>query len=260
MSRTGAAGAYLYNDSAVVTDVPVTLSCWFKAPNVTGNFALMTLGGRTSFERVMIQASGGISGDPIRAQVSTSTNTIRRAVSASGFSANTWHHAAGVFESVTTRSAFIDGGNKGTYVLSTIAGSFDATDVLWERGNGTAQTYAAGALIAECAVWNVALSDDEIAILGAGYSPMFVRPQALKNYFPCFGRRGATEGEEDWIGNNGLLDVSNPVVSDDRPRIIYPTRAGRIVAPAIVNAPSLSDLRAASITETTVQGTYDYAF
>jgi hypothetical protein len=236
VARVGAVGVYLYNNSPVVTELPVTMACWFKAPNITTSFALMTLGGRTSQVRLVLQAVGTAAGDPVRCQSVDAAGTKRSAVTSTGFSTGTWHHAAGVFTSTTSRAAYIDGGSKGTSALSSTVSSFDALEVMRELANGTAQLQATDVEFAEAAVWDAALSDEEIATLALGYSPLFVRPQSLKNYYPLFGRQGATEGEEDWSGNNALLDAGGAPLAA-HPRIIYPGRGQRVFAyPAAVAA------------------------
>jgi len=237
MARVGADNTYLYNTSPVVTGLPVTMACWFKVPNLTTNFALMTLGGRTSNVRLTLQAAGAAPGDVVRVQSVDTTNTKRQAVSSTGFSVGVWHHATAVFASTTSRAAYIDGGNKGTNAASSSVSSFDALDVMVERQTGTPQGTAVDVEVAEVAVWNVALSDEEVAILALGYSPLFVQPLALKNYFPMFGRRGSAEGEEDWCGNNNLTDQLTPGLAD-HPRIIYPGRGQRVFAPIAVVPPS----------------------
>ena len=70
-------------------------------------------------------------------------------------------------------------------------------------------------IIAEAAVWNVDLTDAEVAILAAGYSPLFVRPQFLVAYWSLF---GDSSPEPDIIGgydmtlNNGPTQATHPII------------------------------------------------
>jgi hypothetical protein len=51
--------------------------------------------------------------------------------------------------------------------------------------------------IAEAAMWDVALGDDEVLMLGVGFSPLCIRPQSLVAYWPLVGRHSP---EIDMIG------------------------------------------------------------
>lgn len=42
-------------------------------------------------------------------------------------------------------------------------------------------------LMAEFALWNVALTDEEFLSLGRGVCPLFIRPASLRGYWPLFG-------------------------------------------------------------------------
>lgn len=115
--------------------------------------------------------------------------------------------------------------------------------------------------IAEVGLWNIDIASvSNLDDLASGYSPIMVAPRNLVAYWPLHGRAGAGGDEEDWVGGELLTQVSSPALAD-HPRIIYPRRRSMIFVPAVVGgAPTLSDLKAASITATTVQGTYDYVF
>ena len=75
--------------------------------------------------------------------------------------------------------------------------------------------------VAECAIWNVALTAAERAILAAGYSPLFVSPANLLLYAPLIGRYNP---EIDLIGALSGTLVNTPV-NAAHPRIIYPSPA-----------------------------------
>jgi hypothetical protein len=72
--------------------------------------------------------------------------------------------------------------------------------------------------IAHPAIWNVALTDAEVAMLGAGISPLRVRPQSLVMYLPYLGRNGP---EIDII-NGRTLAVTGAAASSNEPPVRFP--------------------------------------
>jgi len=70
--------------------------------------------------------------------------------------------------------------------------------------------------LAEAGLWDAALTDAEVAILGVGYSPLFVRPQSLVAYWPL------VRDAKDRVGGYDLTAGGGPVVAA-HPRIIYPS-------------------------------------
>jgi hypothetical protein len=183
---------------------------------------------------VQLNAVGNAAGDPIRASSVTSSGTLANADTSIGYTTGQWHHVAGVFASTTSRVAYIDGGNSQSNSTSTASSSWD-TLLLGGRYSSSAIAVYFSGDIAEAAVWNVALTADEIAQLAAGYSPLFVRPQSLVHYIPLFGRAGASGGEEDWAAGGVLTDAADPGLAD-HPRIIYPSRGQRIWVPSAAAA------------------------
>jgi len=101
-------------------------------------------------------------------------------------SQDTWHHLCGVFAASDDRTAYLDGGNKGTDATDLSPDYVDLTAIGAFKDN-TPGEYCSGR-IAEAAIWNVALTDAEVAILADGFSPLLVRPASLVAYWPLIGR------------------------------------------------------------------------
>jgi hypothetical protein len=72
--------------------------------------------------------------------------------------------------------------------------------------------------VAEVGIWQATLTDAEVAILGKGYSPLFVQPDKLLFYIPLI-----RDNDQDLIGGLSLSEVGSPTITD-HPRIIYPGR------------------------------------
>ena len=67
--------------------------------------------------------------------------------------------------------------------------------------------------IAEFAVWNVTLGDDEIASLAAGAKPIRVRPGSLQVYVPL---PGEASPEVNFIGTAATLTNAPTAVAHPR--------------------------------------------
>lgn len=69
---------------------------------------------------------------------------------------------------------------------------------------------------AEAAMWNVRLTAAEAAMLGQGYSPLFVRPQNLVFYLPMI-----RDNDNDLVGGLSLTAFNTPSIAV-HPSVIYP--------------------------------------
>jgi hypothetical protein len=125
----------------------------------------------------------------------------RQALSTTTESQNVWVHVAATFTGTSpmTLTTFLNGGGKASatqnYNPTLTALSIGALRVI----NGTFEV--SNALIAECGVWSVVLTDDEIVSLAKGFSPRKVRPQSLRAYFPM--RRDLNELRSGLAVTNG---------------------------------------------------------
>lgn len=135
--------------------------------------------------------------------------------------ANTW---AQVGFSIPPTAGYASGYVNGLWDFDT--NTLTTGGVAETSGANTYIGYNAGAgangidgLIAEAAVWNVDLTAGEMAILGKGFSPLFVRPNSLVAYWPLIGR---TSPEIDVVGGfNGTLTGTGTA---PHPRVIMPSR------------------------------------
>lgn len=188
-----------------VSAYPVSVSIWFRPDavaemglisltdaDVAGHYLLLKLDTSIN-DRVAMEASDG-SGSVL-------TNTT------SDFSASSWQHAAAVFTSATDRAVYYQGGNKGTSATSRSPSGESHTTTGYLRTNSTSTIFFNGHL-AHSAVWNVALSDGEIAALANGWSPLSVQPQSLWAYWPLDGwiHPGETR---DYSGNGRNLTITS---------------------------------------------------
>ncbi len=193
-----------------ISDYPFTMAAWFNSDTAVKQTVIgFGDADAVAYHRLYLRDPSDLN---VWAYSRNPTHGGRFAVTSTQWSTATWHHACAVFTATNNRAVFLDGGGKGTNAVQC---DFDAVD---QTGIGANVDSSVGdkmsGSIAEVAVWNVALTDAEVAILAAGYSPLFVRPQNLVAYWPLI--RGLT----DPVGGYDMT-ASGTVVSV-HPRIIRP--------------------------------------
>lgn len=195
--------------STAVADVPMTFACWFKPSALTGTGVLIGIFATNDDGHYLI-FRGATGGDPLGAasndagvasgEASTGTSSI---------SAGTWYHGAAVYTSATSRAVFLNG-VKFTNSTSVTPSGFGKTSIGVFAGASDIAFFAGD--LAEVAIWNVALSDDEMTALAAGFPAIAVRPSAAVFFVPLW------REIFDYIGrvtltNNGTTEAN------DHPRI-----------------------------------------
>ena len=221
--------------TAPVTAAPLTMACWFNVTNITAAHYLMAISddGTPNGGRFDLACGGDDPDDPIQAWAASSIATDA-AQSTIAYSINTWQHAAGVWASASSRSAYLNAGSKGTNSTSVTPLSVDRLRI-GSTADSTQAAFVNGS-IAEAAVWNVALTDAEIAILALGYSPLLVRPLGLVFYAPLI--RDVSAGAwPEHIGGVALTEVNTPTVGVHT-RMFYPSAPmiGPIASAAAITA------------------------
>lgn len=204
---------YLQVESAPVSGTPMSFGCWFNSDDITNWQGLMWIGDKDQSQNYyLLQAAGNTGGDPVALWRRVTTTDLLNTTT--GYSADTWHHAFAVCTADDDADVYIDGGSVGSSSVSRVPSGWDRTAIGGER-DATPSLYMSG-MIAETAIWSVALTVDEIAILAAGYSPLFVRPQSLVFYTPI------VRDLFDKVGGLTLSLGGSPSVAD-HPPIIYPS-------------------------------------
>ena len=205
-------GDVAVNGSAVVSGTPLTMACWFKTTDNVNGMALVSVATDGSDDnRFTMIASGFVAGDPIRAIAKTTS--VAAIDSSAGYSTGVWQHAAAVFASPTSRSAYVNGGNKGTSTTSRAPSGMNQT-ALARSSTVTPMRYDGD--LGEVAIWNVALTDAEIAALGRGVNPRLIRPGALAFYAPLW---GTSNPERDYTRGQRHLTLTGTTLSDEHPPV-----------------------------------------
>ena len=214
---------WLSDDVAAANAYPISMGCWFNVDNITDQHTLMFLGDKDVGNKFMRLDADGNGSDRVR--ILDFATEIGFVDSTTVFSADTWHHALGVFTSNSSRTVYLDGGSSATETtaVTDATADFDRTSIGLSR-DSTPLVPCNGS-IAECGIWTAALTAADALMLAAGYSPLFVKPQNLASYDPLI--RGIT----DRMGKISLTASGTTVIQ--HPRIIYPTTR-TIHVPAVV--------------------------
>jgi hypothetical protein len=207
---TSASSQYFTTTTTPVTAAPLTLACWFYKTNITdaGN-ALVSIGDSdiASDNFLLVYASAL---NAVRAGAQFAGGAVANATTTAGATNNTWHHACAVFDSSTSRTAYIDGGNSSTNTTPVTPSGVSRITVgaFWF---GSFQQYFNGR-IAEVGIWNAALTADEIASLADGMTCDKVRPQSLVFYAPLVRDLIDAKGGLTITNNNGATVANHPRV------------------------------------------------
>lgn len=200
---------YLGTGSSPISGNPFTLGGWFNGDTLTGNDTIISLGDANN-EITLYMA-----GDTVNLFLKGGTPLLNIATTAMA-STGTWSHAAGVGVSATDHRVFFDGGNKGSSGTSVSPVPVNA-----RIGRSPSSSNFFDGLLAEMAVWNVALSDAEIALWAKGFSPLFIQPHNLVAYWPLI-----RDDDNDWIGGFDLTAFNTPTVSPHPPLVVHPAYGG----------------------------------
>lgn len=195
--------------SAVVTAYPFSFACWAYYTTTTAaqnpTWIVVRDSGFTNYFSLYLQQSSKKVGCWVQAGASgngaltTTTATV-----------STWFHAAAVFTSATSRAAFLNGGGKGTNATSLSPTGMTVTDL---RSTGNTENVAE----AYAAIWNVALSDSDVANLASAVGPRKVKPQNLIRYCPI---HGSASPEPDLVSSTAWTLTGTAFVAP--PRIYSP--------------------------------------
>lgn len=207
-----------------VTAVPLTMACWFNVDTVTADYTLFGISNSgTNTDGFFLTAFGTLASDPIGASAASSASFSTATTSFPGFSANTWTHACGTFASTTSRFAFING--VAGVEATTSKSPSGINDLSIGRLTRSSPVFYANGRVAECAIWDVVLTQDEISALAKGVEARYVRPASLVFYAPL------VRGLGDIVSGQTLTNNNTATVSEHPP--IIPRRHAQIFVPKV---------------------------
>lgn len=214
--------------SGLAVNFPFTIAVWFKAPDADNALHLAELKSTSGYDFHLVAAQGPID-DKIYAMSYGGSWT--QAITTGTYSASTWHNAVGVFNNGADRRAFLDGGYKGTEGSSQ---SFLVNNEFYVGSHrpSSGPSFMTGK-IAHVAIWSIALSDAEVALIGAGYNPLVVQAASLVGYWPLVSDAVAAAGGVNLtLVNTPTFDgADNPVISTIYDRVITVSGKSQIIVP-----------------------------
>ena len=165
----------------------------------------------------LFDLAGGGSGRSVVYNIFFQDDAIVRVEGANNSaSASGWQHVLFTVDFGGVLNLWVDGSkDANSGVDATSISSFPSTSASLQVGKRSDSTSYMDGQIAECALWNRVLTDDEIIALSKGYSPRFFSNGLLWN--PSLVR-----GSADQISGLAGTPTNSPTVSD-HPPIIYPS-------------------------------------
>lgn len=127
-----------------------------------------------------------------------------------GVRPNQWNHGVSIFASGSARQTYLNGGGSAVETTTINPTSITDLEVGIHGALGGGQYYFNGNL-AEVAVWQAALTTDEVTALYRGYSPQLVRPASLLGYWPFMGDYNPEPDLKGWVN---LVTANNPTKVD----------------------------------------------
>ena len=208
---------------------PVSISVLYNPDNVAGAqrtlVCLTDISANTEhIELHKIGGDGGANSNKIYTTV-TAGGVTKEAFSAliDPDEADVWHQAGLVAANSTSLYAYFDGAKGAIDVTDLLPSGLDTVAIGALRIAATTMYYWSG-MIAEVGIWDVALTDIEMAMLAAGYSPLFIRPASLVQYWPLRAAWGTPDsGDYMDLMSGTMFDVNTDGLDDEHPRIIYPS-------------------------------------
>jgi len=198
----------LYNLSAPVTGQPLTLAAWINPDDIVSadSKVILSLADTVSENNRYIIY---LSSDDLRFYAQNAAGSDQ-ANYLNVLTADTWQHVAATDNG--TNIQIYHNGSAGTQDTSRAPDSIDAVSIGGQKAASESRWHSGG--IAEAAIWNVALTTDEIAVLAEGVSPLLVRPESLVAYWPLLGN------DRDWFGRYNMLSINGPSWTVGPPSVI----------------------------------------
>lgn len=200
---------YLVHNAGPNVTRPMTYAAMFNPAALDVNYTVLSTGQAASNDHFVRLSLAGTTNRV--AAGSADTSAVVAATSTTAYSAGAWQHGTAVFNSATDRRAFLEGGSKGTNATSRNPAAPDRTTI-GVTHRLTLLNFLNGS-VAFAAMWDVALTDDEVAILGKRFDPRLVRPDQLRHYWPLI-----RDADIDIVGGKNMTPTASPGVSTN-PRI-----------------------------------------
>jgi hypothetical protein len=176
---------FLQVDSTPITAQPLSISCWVRPDSAApGNDQVAVfIGDKDAADNYWFLGMKAATGEAI---YNARSGGAAQAESSTTMGANVWSHLCSVEAANNDRAVFLNGAGKGTDATVVVPAGADRVSV-GQAGDSTPSLLWDGE-VAHVAIWDVALSDGEVASLAAGVSPLQISSDNLVGYWPINGR------------------------------------------------------------------------
>ena len=199
---------YLRSDNAIISP-PFSVTAFASSNDLAVTqtiWAIGTLGGWENYYELVIDTN-----DTLR--VTRNDGSSVHTYTSTNFTLNTWGHAALVVAAVDDIAIFLDGGGKGTSVVSVTPIGMDVTGIGALIRLGGASGDEMSGCIAHPAIWDCALTDAEVLSLALGKFPWQVRPESLVAYWPL------GDDIRDHVGQYHMTAYNSPIWTPHPPQM-----------------------------------------
>lgn len=213
----------LYAGLAIVTSYPFTIGCWFKIASAADgiNHALFGLfGGTTSHQGAYMEVDDrSVNYFRLSMDVTDNSNWVQTR-SPNLFDEGLWNSGIVIFTDATTRKVKL---NNGSFQSDNTSRSPSVYETVIGAYRGPTGGIADNNLhtIAHCAIWDVALSDDDAFLFLNGRNPVTINQEHLKGYWPLTSNQSP---EPDSSTGNHPMTVSGTTYSSSNPVITEPPK------------------------------------
>jgi len=205
-SFTAASSLYLERGTALLTAPPFTMACWFLTIGAGVIRSLMSHHTNGSGNNRFTMFGTGT--EKLSVTTVNNAGTSASALSVASHRVNAWNSAVGIWASTASRTACLNGVVDTPETTSLTPNAPNRTSI--GRHNSTSPNYMNGQ-IAWPAIWNVALTEDDVARFHAGVSPLLIRPENLVNFWDWTGADEEMGVKPDCsISNTGSLPINGP--------------------------------------------------
>jgi hypothetical protein len=221
MARSGfLTTAYLMKSSGLITATPLSVSAQVKVGTLATLQFVFQLQNNGSADGKNCFTLYVASGNTVRAFTGSAAANDYADTTGTISDTTSFHQVGGVWSSATSRKAYLDGvASTANTTNLTPSGINQATIGVNKPSSGPALPFTGS--IAEVGLWNVALSDAEMAMLGAGMSPLGVRLDALVDYWPLI---GVYSPEIDRMSNANVMSLTGAPTQAAHARVFRPKR------------------------------------
>jgi len=199
---------YLYINEVIGGTEPFTVAGWYKTDDLTVNKAIWSLAldsVDTEYFTLLLRSAAG--GGFVTTAIADTGQSVVYVNTTTTYTSNIWQHAAAVYTSNSSRDVYLNGSYKGTSAASLYVGASRTSIGCLYRSSIC--NYFSGKL-AGIAIWDIALSEDELVQLAGGIEPIGIQPEHILAYWPLI-----IDGNDESGNGKHLTGCNSPTFDEE---------------------------------------------